>query len=147
MLIDICMPDSTLRPAAALLALRPAIQVEPASTATDTVGDFLHHTLRAVLKLQNELLLALVADFVRAHHIPFLTADAAGQARLIAGLLARNVKLRYTIIGLVTGLFTSDETTFYRQHRAELNRRLLELATRRVQDQLAAVVSYLHAPS
>ena len=127
------------RPDAALLALRPAVATAPAS-GDATSGDFLHHTLRPILKLQNELLLAVVADFVRDHHIPLAAASPADQQRQLTELLTRNVKLRYTVVGLVSGLFTTAELDFYRQHRAELNRRLLELAVRRVQEQVEAVV-------
>ncbi|MDU0369611.1 hypothetical protein [Hymenobacter endophyticus] len=131
------MPEY-LRPDGALLALRPHI----AATVTpdDTpAARFAHGTLRPVLKLQNDVLLRIVASFVRDHHIPLATASATEQQRLLAELLTRNTKLRYTIIGLVTGLFTLPEWETYHANRPELNRRLLELATRRVQDQAGAV--------
>lgn len=128
-------------PDAALLALRPHVPVEPTpADAPATVGHFLHTTLRPVLKLQNDRLLAAVADFVRDHHIPLAPASPTDQQRLVTELLARNTKLRYTVVGLITGLFTAAEYAYYRQHRPELNRRLLELAQRRVLDQTAQVV-------
>lgn len=129
---------TTSRSDAALLALRPYVDAAP-PTGDATPGDFLHHTLRPLLKLQNEVLLGLVADFVHDHHVPLATASPKEQERQLAELLTRNVKLRYTVIGLISGLFTSVELDFYRQHRTDINRRLLELATRRVQDQAAAV--------
>ena len=101
-----------------------------------TAGHFLHTTLRPVLKLQNDRILAVVADFVRDHHVALLPTDRQHQ---LAELLARNTKLRYTVVGLVTGLFTGEEYGFYRQHRGELNRRLLELAQHRVLDQAERV--------
>ena len=127
-------PDAFARPNAALLALRPVVPAEPAAPAT--VGAFLHTTLRPVLKLQNNLLLAVVADFVRDHHIAPRPTE---EQKLLSELLSRNTKLRYTVVGLLTGAFTADEYTFYRQHRPELNRRLLEMAQRRVLDQAATV--------
>lgn len=130
---------SITRPDAALLALRPAVSTAPAS-GDATSGDFLHHTLRPILKLQNDLLLAVVADFVRDHHVPLAAASATDQQRLLTELLTRNVKLRYTVVGLICAMFTTAELDFYREHRSELNRRLLELAVRRVQDQAEAVV-------
>jgi hypothetical protein len=126
------------------LALRPAIPTEAAadeSSGSASVGDFLHLTLRPVLKLQNDLLLAAVADFVADHHIPLAKASPTDQARLLTELLGRNTKLRYTLVGLMTGQFTATEYGFYRQHRSEVNRRLHELAQRRVLDQLAAIVT------
>ncbi|MBT2559533.1 hypothetical protein J7E24_17250 [Hymenobacter sp. ISL-91] len=133
------------RPDAALQALRPTVAAETATTSA-TAGDFLHATLRPVLKLQNPLLLAVVADFVRDHHVPLASATPADRLRLLAGLLGRNTKLRYTVVGLITGQFTHEELAFYRQNRSELNRRLLELATRRVLDQAEAVVALSAAP-
>ena len=128
---------------AAILASRPLVETAflPPTAEDQTAGDFLHRTLRPVLKLQNELLLQLVADFLQDHHVPFGAAPAAEQQRLVGELLARNVKLRYLLVGTVVGLFTQAELAFYRPHRAELNRRLLELATRRVQDQVGAVAA------
>ena len=105
------MPD--LRPDDQLRALRPAVPTEtPPADATSTVGNFLHATLRPVLKLQNALLLAAVADFVRDHHIPLAATAPADKQRLLAELLRRNVKLRYTVVGLVTALFTAEEYAF-----------------------------------
>ena len=91
----------------ALLALRPAIAADLPTEADGTVGDFLHRTLRPVLKLQNELLLHAVAAFLRDHHVPFATAPASEHTRYLTDLLGRNVKLRYTLVGLVTAMFTS----------------------------------------
>ena len=124
-----------------LLSLRPAIATvaaTPAESATE--GQFLHGTLRPLLKLQNELLLAAVADFVLDHHIALAKASPADQQRQLAELLTRNTKLRYTVVGLITGLFTNEEYAYYRANRSELNRRLLELARRRVLDQASRVV-------
>ena len=90
-----------------------------------------------MLKLQNDLLLAVVADFVRDHHIILRPTEP----QPLVELLARNTKLRSTVVGLITGLFTAAEYAFYRQHRPELNRRLLELAQRRVLDQMTALMS------
>lgn len=125
------------RPDDALLALRPAVPTK-STDAPGTVGAFLHATLRPVLKLQNDLLLAVVADFVRDHHIVLRPTD---QLHQLSELLTRNTKLRYTVVGLISGQFTAEEYAFYRPHRAELNRRLLEMALRRVLNQADEVAA------
>lgn len=135
-------PDSSAINAA-WLALRPAVATSASTEPTDTVGGFLHRTLRPVLKLQNERLLATVADFLYDHHVPFRAASVTEQQRLLAELLTRNTKLRYTLVGLMVGVFTTEELDFYRLHRSELNRRLLELAVRRAQDQTQLLVTLL----
>lgn len=126
-----------MRPDSALLALRPVIPTAPAEVeATDSAGAFLHATLRPVLKLQNALLLAVVADFVTDHRIPLANAEATQRQRLLTELLGRNLKLRYIIVGLISGQFTVAEYAFYQRNRNELNRRILDLATQRVLSQL-----------
>ncbi len=130
-------PIPSARPDDALRALRPLVPTET-TDAPGTVGAFLHATLRPVLKLQNDLLLAVVADFVRDHHISLRPTD---QQHQLSELLSRNTKLRYTVVGLVSGQFTAAEYAFYRPRRAELNRRLLEMAQRRVLDQADAVAA------
>ncbi len=133
------MPDSTLlRPDAALLALRPAVAGQPAAIPTPaTVADFQQQVLRPLLKLQNEPLLALVADFVADYRLPLAGATAEQQAHILRELLGRNARLRATITGLVRGHFAVAELAFFRQHRPELTRRLLDLATERVLSQLS----------
>ncbi|RZK22412.1 MAG: hypothetical protein EOO56_08665 [Hymenobacter sp.] len=129
-------PSST-RPDAALLALRPAIADQlPANAPFATVADFQHQVLRPLLKLQHGVLLATVADFAHEYRLPLHGSEAEiGPA--LEELLARNTRLRATIMGLVVGLLTEAEMAFYRQHRPELNRRLLDLAQQRLRSSLA----------
>ena len=131
-------PTSPSHPAgydadAALLALRPAIAGQPAAIPTPaTMADFQHQVLRPLLKLQHGVLLATVADFAHDYHLPLATAAPAEATRLLTELLTRNTRLRATLVGLVVGLLTQPELAFYRQHRPELNRRLLDLAEQRL---------------
>lgn len=122
------MSPSTTRPEAALLALRPAIAGQPTPLPTPTtVADFQHQVLRPLLKLQHEVLAMLLEDFAQDYRLPAPAASPAEATRQRAGLLARNTRLRATLVGAVVGLLTSQELAFYRQHRPELNRRLLDL--------------------
>lgn len=125
-------PTPAVRSEAALLALRPEVAHQSSDSSLITVADFLHQVLRPVLKLQHEVLLATVTDFAHDYHLPLATASPAEATRFLTELLARNTRLRATVVGLVVGLLTGSELAFYRQHRAELNRRLLDLATERV---------------
>ena len=73
------------------------------------------------------MLLALVADFAHEYRLPLASAEAE-----LGELLARNTRLRATLVVAVVGLLTAEEFAFYRQHRAELNRRLLDLVAERL---------------
>lgn len=116
-----------------LLSLRPAIAGQPGPLPTPaTVADFQHRVWRPLLKLQHEVLAAVLEDFARDYRLPDPVANAAEATRQRAELLARNTRLRATLLGAVLGLLTAAELAFYHQHRPELNRRLLELLTVRL---------------
>ncbi|MGI4834519.1 MAG: hypothetical protein ACRYFK_13770 [Janthinobacterium lividum] len=117
-----------IRPTAALLALRPAIAGQPAAIpAPATVPDFQHQVLRPLLKLQHEVAASLLEDFAQDYRLPSPAANPAEATRQRADLLARNTRLRALLAGVVVGLLTPDELAFYRQHRPELTRRLLDM--------------------
>lgn len=116
------------RPTAALLALRPAIAGQPAPLPTPaTVADFQHQVLRPLLKLQHAVAASVLEDFAQDYRLPDPATNPAEAARQRAALLARNTRLRATLVGVVAGLLTTEELAFYRQHRPELNRRLLDM--------------------
>ena len=121
----------------ALLALRPAIDAE-----TEGVGAmeaFQNQTLRPILKLQNELLLALVASYLHKYHGPFGRLPHPQLGALVTDLLKKNERLKRTLTGLVAGLFTEPEFRFFLDHEAEATRRLTSLLLQRVGDQLGAL--------
>ncbi|MCC3159923.1 hypothetical protein LJ737_21965 [Hymenobacter sp. 15J16-1T3B] len=134
------MTDSD-RTDAVLRGLRPAVDAQPAATPELTADALLHGALRPILKLLNLRLLQLTADFARDYRLPLPSAAPADQARLLDELLRRNQRLQHTAVGLVTALLTAPEYAYYRRHRPEINRRLLELLRQRVATQVPAVVA------
>jgi hypothetical protein len=128
------MPDRD----AALLALRPPVNADPDAASTD-LERFLHATLRPVLKLQNDILLALAAREV-SKRVPGLRAMAPDDRRArIAQTLAGDSRLKRTLVGVVYGALTSDELAFALGHEAEVRRRIVALLVERVESQADAV--------
>ena len=120
-----------------LLALRPSVDAR-----TEGAGEmeaFQNRTLRPILKLQNGLILALVASYLHKYHGPFGRLPQANLREIVAGLLRQNERLKRTLTGLVAGLFTEAEFRFFLDHEAELTRRLTALLLKRVEDQLGAL--------
>ena len=124
----------------ALLALRPPVDAEPGLAATETEA-FLHRTLRPVLKLQNEPLLALVAADV-GKRVPGFAAFAPDDAReRLVSMLKTDSRLKRVVLGLVLGLLTADELAFALSHEAEVRRRVTALVVERVASQAEAVAA------
>lgn len=120
-----------------LLRIRPAVSAQ--TEGTRGVEAFLHRTLRPVLKLQNPLILKLVAAQIRRYGIPFAQRPATEQAAEVRKLVKDDGRLKHTLMGLVAGHFTEEEFAFHLAHEAEVRRRLTALLVQRVTDQLGAV--------
>lgn len=125
---------------AALLALRPTVDADPAAAVSALEG-FLHRTLRPVLKLQNDPLLTLVAADV-AKRVPGFAAFAPddAQERLVS-MLKTDSRLKRVVLGLVVGMLTADELAFVLANEAEVRRRVTALVVERVRSQTEAVVA------
>lgn len=126
---------------ARLLALRPHVEAEAASG----VAGFLHGTLRPVLKLQNEALLAIVAADVRKRVPGFAGFAPDDQREKLAALLRKDSRLKRMLLGVVLGALTADELAFALSHEAEVRRRVVALVAERVASQTAEVVRRVSA--
>ena len=122
----------------ALLALRPAVDADP-DTASSDVEAFLHRTLRPVLKLQNPILLQLVARDVARRVPDFPRFAPDDQYDRLATTLRTDSRLKQGLLGMIYGAFTEDELTFALDHLAEVRRRTLALLTERVLSQAETV--------
>ncbi|MEM6784219.1 MAG: hypothetical protein AAF624_10860 [Bacteroidota bacterium] len=134
----------------ALLALRPSLPAEAryaeASPGIPLPGDleaFQTHTLRPLLKLQNRLLLALVADHLGRTTPGFPGFDPADQEDRLVRMLRQDARFKRTLYGFVAGLCTEAEFAFFLQHRAEVRRRMLALVTERLRSQTTALAALM----
>ena len=135
---EVARPSGMTDRDAALLALRPQVDAAP-EEAVSEVEAFLHRTLRPVLKLQNDPLLALVAADLRKRVSGFAAfAPDDARERLVSTLKA-DARLKRVLLGLVLGMLTTDELAFALENDAEVRRRVMLLVVERVRSQAEAV--------
>lgn len=121
-----------------LLSLRPDVDAAPAAATTELEA-FLHRTLRPVLKLQNETLLALVAADVRKRVPGFDGFAPDDQRERLAETLRRDSRLKRVLLGVVYGALTQGELAFALAHEPEVRRRVVALLAERVTSQTGTV--------
>lgn len=141
------MTDTTADRDAALVALRPDVPTADPGLADTPVEAFRHATLRPVLKLQNETVLALTAAHVAALVKGFDGFAPDDQRERLGALMRADSRLKRTLVGAVLGLLTADELAFALAHDAEVRRRIVALLAERVVSQTADVArrARLHA--
>jgi hypothetical protein len=119
---------------ACLVALRPKVVVD--TSEAGPIDIFQSRTLHPILKLQNPLILGLVAIYLEKYCPRFPHLPHAEQVSFVRNVLKRDSRPKHMLVGMVAGQFTQDEFTFFVEHEAELRRRLIELCIQRVQDQV-----------
>ena len=118
-------------------SIRPAIAVEkPAETAEES---FQNEVLRPILKLQNELLLAIFRHFMEKRKIAFHKMPRLRQLQQIEQSLSKDNSLRKLLLGAVIGQFTPEEYDTFLHQEAEATRRIMAMMAQRLQDQVESV--------
>jgi hypothetical protein len=100
------------------------------------VEQFQNNTLRPVLKMQNEHLIAFYRHFLEKRKVPFAQLSKEKRLLWIADSLSKDNRLRGLVIGMVAGHFSVENIPFYLQEESEINRRIINLATQRLQSQV-----------
>ena len=119
------------------LTIRPEIPgLEAASSPAE---QFQNQTLRPILKMQNDLLLAIFANYLQRKKVPFPQFSPKKQLDWIENCLQKDQRLRQLLLGTVIGLFTLEEWDTYDSMAAELSRRTITMLTQRFQNQLSGL--------
>lgn len=114
-----------------LISLRPdiTIDIERESLPEEK---FQQHTLRPILKFQNAVIMEYFIAKTASSNIPINVHE---RSLFVENIIRKDLVLRNQLIGLVAGLFTSEEFAFYLQHVSTLNKRITQLLIKRLQDQ------------
>jgi len=116
--------------------LRPKITAVSTENLKSDLEKFHHQVLRPVLKFQNELILAAFQSEMKRFKIDFSNLSKNEKQTKIHSTFHTNQKFQMFLLGLVSGLFTSEEFDFYLKNRRQLKKRILEMLEERVQSQL-----------
>lgn len=120
-----------------LKQLRPKIPTLIEDTSTSVAEQFQNLTLRPILKLQHELLVAIFHQYIKLRKGTFHQLSDKMKLEYIRHSIQEDAKFKAMLIGLVVGHFTISEWQLYSLEEKELRRRLVELIIQRVQSHFA----------
>lgn len=120
--------------------MRPVVVVE--ETFAHSVDAFHHQVLRPVLKLQHPLLIRAFAEWGVEHKQQLDQKKPEQGMTLIEHAMKTHKRLRATVIGMMIGMLTQSEYERYLKHKRESNRRIVMMATKRLQDSYQEILDY-----
>lgn len=119
-----------------LRSIRPAIPSIVQQHETTAAEQFQNSCLRPILKLQNELLIALFKRYIISRKGKFNQLAETAKVVYIADSVKKDLKFKNLLIGTIIGHFTLEEYQVYQSDAAELNRRISNMLIKRLQDQV-----------
>ena len=117
--------------------LRPVLKNLINSNTTD-LERFQNEVLRPIIKMQNNLLVALFKNYIRNRKIEFNKLKAEVQENKINSILTKDINFKNILLGSIIGHFNKNEIKIYLKSKSELNKRIIQMVKQRLQDNLTA---------
>ena len=115
--------------------LRPILKNLINSNTTD-LERFQNEVLRPIIKMQNNLLVALFKNYIRNRKIEFNKLKAEVQENKINSILTKDINFKNILLGSIIGHFNKNEIKIYLKSKSELNKRIIQIVKQRLQDNL-----------
>ncbi|MFS4491912.1 glyoxalase [Maribacter sp. 2308TA10-17] len=119
-----------------LKKIRPQIS---SAKITDNMSDeerFQNETLRPIIKLQNDLFLFAFQNYIGKRKNAFYELTVQKRLDYIAHAIQKDLKFRNSLKGMVMGQFTIEEYEIYTHNSSALNKRMMNMVIKRIQDQI-----------
>lgn len=110
-----------------LLRIRPEIPNAKTFSNTSDEERFQNETLRPIVKLQNDLMLAIFRNYVQKHKNVFYDLSLEKRIKYIENAIHKDTRFRNSIRGIIVGQFTLGEYEEYIQNSSALTKRMMEI--------------------
>lgn len=101
---------------------------------------FQNQTLRPIIKMQHELLIASFNNYLQQRKIDFLSFTSQKKRSKIKAVFVKDITYKKFTLGLIIGHFSTEEYQYYCFNSSELNKRILQIIVQRIQDSLEQII-------
>lgn len=101
---------------------------------------FQNETMRPIIKMQHDLLIASFKNYIAKRKIDFSTLTAQKQRSKTKAVFVKDINYKNLTLGFIVGAFSPDEYAYYSLSSSELNKRIIQIVTQRVQDSLSEIL-------
>ena len=101
-----------------------------------TEESFQNKVLRPILKLQNDLFVALFINYVDKNTPGFYSKTIDVKLTLIENAIQKDIQFRNVMKGIIIGLFTAGEYVIYAKNSSNINKRMMSMLAERLKSQV-----------
>lgn len=107
---------------------------------TSETEEFQNKTLRPVIKMQHQLLISSFKNYLQKRKIDFPALSEQKRRGRVAAIFKTDNNYKNFTLGLIIGHFSMEEFEFYKPVSSEINRRILQIITKRIQDSIQEIL-------
>lgn len=119
-----------------LLQIRPQILTAKVNPNMSFEEQFQNKSLRPIIKLQNELLLAVFQNYITKHKNRYYELSLENRLAYIENAIQKDIKFRNSLKGIIIGQFTVEEYETYLKSSSALNKRMMNMVIERIKGQI-----------
>jgi hypothetical protein len=119
-----------------LLQLRPEIPSAKEYSSMSADESIKNKTLSPIIKLQNDLLVAVFKNYSRKHKNVFYDLPIDKRLDYIENAIHKDMKFRNSLKGIIIGQFTIEEYELYIQNSSALNKRMMQIVKERIKSNI-----------
>ena len=112
--------------------IRPIIKGINSILNKSVEEEFQNQTLRPIIKLQHELLIAHFRAYLVSKKCNFRQFTQVKQEAYIAVVFLKDNSYKFELKGIVIGQFTTDEFAVYSTNKSDFNKRILTMIKQRI---------------
>mgnify|MGYP003492117571 FL=1 len=101
-----------------------------------TEESFQNKVLRPILKLQNDLFVALLINYIDKNTPGFYSKTIDVKLTLIEKAIQKDIQFRNVMKGIIIGLFTAGEYVIYAKNSSNINKRMMSMLAERLKSQV-----------
>lgn len=119
-----------------LLRIRPEIPNALVYEEMSSDERFQNVTIRPVIKLQRDLLVAAFKNYANKHKGVFYTLTLEKRMEYIENAIQKDIKFRNSLKGMIIGQFTVEEYLAYIENSSALNKRMMNMVVETIKDRI-----------
>jgi hypothetical protein len=101
---------------------------------------FQNQTLRPVIKMQHDLLIASFNTYKAKRKIDFSSLTDQKKRSKTKAVFVKDINYKNLTLGFIIGAFSLEEFAYYSLNTSELNKRIIQIVIQRVQDSLSEII-------
>ena len=101
-----------------------------------TEESFQNKVLRPILKLQNDLFVVLLINYIDKNTPGFYSKTIDVKLTLIENAIQKDIQFRNVMKGIIIGLFTAGEYVIYAKNSSNINKRMMSMLAERLKSQV-----------